>query len=215
MASWATLSEAVVFPLRLSPPPGPPPPTPGVGHKCDGLLFGHFPCLCMRSEEAPPGSEVCLGWCLTLGLLGLLFPGALNCRSSGMAGLQGPCRDTGVSRLFCLMPQARGAFASRAGHSTPFWQLRGTSPVLPHPSRPRASSLCWATGAGTFSLGCVLQFRPVASHKPGAGTSYPCALAAEGDPPALRHLPSWASACPSVQWVLELQGRHVGGMVLI
>lgn len=92
-----------ILPLRLSPPPGPLPRV--LVTNVVGSSSGRFPCLCMRSEEAPPGSEVCLGWCLTLGLLGLLFPGALNRRSSGMAGLQGPCRDTGVSRL---LPDASG-----------------------------------------------------------------------------------------------------------
>lgn len=108
----------------------------------------------MRSEEAPPGSEVCLGWCLTLGLLGLLFPGALNCRSSGMAGLQGPCRDTGVSRL---LPDASGprslCLSSRAQHpllaapwnkpsAPPPQQASGLQPLLGDWSRNILSGLC-------------------------------------------------------------------------
>lgn len=158
-----------------------------------GSSSGRFPCLCMRSEEAPPGSEVCLGWCLTLGLLGLLFPGALNCRSSGMAGLQGRCRDTRVSRL---LPDASGprSLCLLSGAQHPLLAAPWNKPSPPPPQQASDLQPLLGGWSQTSSLGCVLQFRPVASYKPGAGPSYPCALAAEGDPPALRHLPSWANS---------------------
>lgn len=99
-----------------------------------------------------------------------------------MAGLQGRCRDTRVSRL---LPDASGprSFCLLSGAQHPFWQLRGTSPALPHPSRPRTSSLCWAAGAkhplwavfSSFGLWLSLQARSWAV--------LPCAPAAEGDPP--------------------------------
>ena len=144
----------------------------------------------MRSEEALPGSEVCLGWCLTLGVLGRLFPGALNRRSSGMAGLQGPCRDTGVSRLVSDASGARSLCLS-SGARHPLLAAPWNKPTPPPPQQ--ALGLQPFLGDSSCILsGCVLQLWPVASREPGAGTSCPCALAARADPPALRRLPFWA-----------------------
>lgn len=148
---------------------------------------------------------MCLGWCLTLGLLGLLFPGALNCRSSGMAGLQGRCRDTRVSRL---LPDASGprSLCLLSGAQHPLLAAPWNKPSPPPPQQASDLQPLLGGWSRTSSLGCVLQFRPVASYKPGAGPSYPCALAAEGDPPHSGTClpgPTPGSVTPSPAFVLS------------
>ena len=138
----------------------------------------------MVSHSGSPGPP--LPWCPELQVL---WDGRTSGALQGHWGVQAFLPDASGPRSLCLSSGAQHPLLAAPWNkpsAPPPQQASGLQPLLGNWSRNILSGLCSPVSACGFP-----QAR--------SWTSYPCALAAEGDPPALRHLPSWANSwlcCP-------------------